>query len=104
LNGINSLLNNMKIYQAVQKLLVGACTHTHTNTHTNTHTHTDRQTGDLISLLSFLESRLKGKTQTNKSHAHAHTMSSCTQNIVLFNEKGDNFSLLSKNKSRLISS
>jgi hypothetical protein len=32
----------MKIYQVVQKLLVG-----------------DRQTGDLISLLSFLESRLK---------------------------------------------
>jgi hypothetical protein len=32
----------MKIYQAVQKLLVG-----------------DRQTGDLISLLSFPESRLK---------------------------------------------
>jgi hypothetical protein len=33
----------MKIYQAVPKLLVGA----------------DRQTDDLISLLSFLESRLK---------------------------------------------
>jgi hypothetical protein len=32
----------MKIYQAVQNLLVG-----------------DRQTGDLVSLLSFLESRLK---------------------------------------------
>jgi hypothetical protein len=36
----------MKIYQAVQKLLVGG-------------TQTDRQTGDLIILLSFLESRLK---------------------------------------------
>jgi hypothetical protein len=35
-----------EIYQAVQKLLVGG---------TQTHT----QTGDLISLLSFLESRLK---------------------------------------------
>jgi hypothetical protein len=35
----------MKIYQAVQKLLEG-----------DRHTH--RQTGDLISLLSFLESRL----------------------------------------------
>jgi hypothetical protein len=34
----------MKIYQAVQKLLVG------------TYRQTDRQTGDLISLLSFLES------------------------------------------------
>jgi hypothetical protein len=28
-------------------------------THTHTHTQTDRQTGDFISLLSFLESRLK---------------------------------------------
>jgi len=55
LNGITSLPNIMKIYQTVQKLLVGE--------HTDTHTHTDRQTGDLISLLSFLESRLiKGKT------------------------------------------
>jgi hypothetical protein len=36
----------MKIYQAVQKLLVG---------YTQTHT---RETGDLISLLSFFESRL----------------------------------------------
>jgi hypothetical protein len=35
----------MKIYQAVQKLLVGG--------------HTDRQTGDLISPLLFFESRLK---------------------------------------------
>jgi hypothetical protein len=35
----------MKIYQAVQKLLVGD-------------TQTDREIGDLISLLSFLESRL----------------------------------------------
>jgi hypothetical protein len=48
LNGITSLPNIMKIYQAVQKLLVG---------HTHTHTHTE--TGDLISLLSFLEGRLK---------------------------------------------
>jgi hypothetical protein len=32
---------------------------THTHTHTHTHTYTDRQTGDLISLLSFSESRLK---------------------------------------------
>jgi hypothetical protein len=46
LNGITSVLNSMKIYQAVQKLLVGD-------------TQTDRQTGDLINLLSFLESRLK---------------------------------------------
>jgi hypothetical protein len=43
LNGIASLPNFMKIYQAVQKSLVGD----------------HRQTGDLISLLSFLESMLK---------------------------------------------
>jgi hypothetical protein len=56
LSGITTLPNIMKIYEAVQKLLVG-----HTDTHTNTdkHRQTDRQTGDLISLLSFLESRLK---------------------------------------------
>jgi hypothetical protein len=36
----------MKIHQLVQKLLVG-------------HTHTHTQAGDLISLLSFLESRLE---------------------------------------------
>jgi hypothetical protein len=52
----------MKIYQAVQKLLVGA--------NIQTHTKTDRQTGDLISLLSCLESRLKNdrrKKPLNKS-------------------------------------
>jgi hypothetical protein len=46
LKGITSVPNFMKIYQAFQKLLVGD-------------TQTDRQTGDLISLLSFLEIRLK---------------------------------------------
>jgi hypothetical protein len=40
LNGITFVPNLMKICQAVQKLLVGV-------------TQTDRQTGDLISLLSF---------------------------------------------------
>jgi hypothetical protein len=50
LNAITSIPNFMKIYQAVQKLLVGD---------------TDRQTGDLISLLSFLESRLKIELETN---------------------------------------
>jgi hypothetical protein len=45
LNGITSVPNFMKIYQAVQKLLVG-------DTQTDTHR-------DLISLLSFLESVLK---------------------------------------------
>jgi hypothetical protein len=46
LNGITSIPNFTKIYKAVQKLLVGD-------------TQTDRQTGDLISLLSCLKSRLK---------------------------------------------
>jgi hypothetical protein len=40
LNGISYLLDFIKIYQAVKKLLVGD-------------TYTDRQTGDLISLLLF---------------------------------------------------
>jgi hypothetical protein len=44
LNGITPIPNFMKIYQAVKKLLVGGG---------------HRQSGDLISLLSFLESRLK---------------------------------------------
>jgi hypothetical protein len=44
LNGIISVPNFMKIYQAVQKLLVGD---------------TDGQIDDLISILSFLESKLK---------------------------------------------
>jgi hypothetical protein len=45
LNGIPSVPNFIKIYQAVQKLLVGG----------HTDRHTDRQTCDLISLLSFLK-------------------------------------------------
>jgi ubiquitin C-terminal hydrolase len=40
LNGITSVPNFMKIYQAIQKLLVGDI-------------QTDKQTGDFISLLSF---------------------------------------------------
>jgi hypothetical protein len=48
LNGITPISNFIKIYQAVQKLLVG-----------HAHTQTDRQTHELISLLSILESRLK---------------------------------------------
>jgi hypothetical protein len=40
-----TLPNFTKIYQLVQKLLVGG--------------HADKQTGDLISLLSVLESRLE---------------------------------------------
>jgi hypothetical protein len=46
LNGITSVPNFMKIYQTVPKLLVGDI-------------QTHRQTGELISLLNFLESRLK---------------------------------------------
>jgi hypothetical protein len=65
LNGITFLPNTMITYQAVEKLLVG---HTHTHTHTHiyiyiylfiyTYIHTDTQTDDLISVLSFLESKL----------------------------------------------
>jgi hypothetical protein len=44
-NGITFLTNFMKIYQLVQKLCMGD-------------TQTDRETSHLISLLSFLESRL----------------------------------------------
>jgi hypothetical protein len=50
LNGITSVPNFMKMYHTVQKLLVG-----------ETQTDRDRQTGDLISLLSFLEIRLYKK-------------------------------------------
>jgi hypothetical protein len=39
--------------------VISGGTRTHAREHTHTHTHT--QTGDLISLLSFLESRLKIK-------------------------------------------
>jgi hypothetical protein len=49
LDGITPVQNFMKIYQAVQKLFVGD---------TVRQTQTDRQTGDLISLLSLLERRL----------------------------------------------
>jgi hypothetical protein len=51
LNDINSMPNFMKIYGAVQTLLSEA----HRQTDKQTHTHT----GDLISLLRFIESRLK---------------------------------------------
>jgi hypothetical protein len=47
----------MKLYHSVKKLLVG---------YTHMHKQTDIKTGDLKSLLSFLESRLKtnlGQTQ-----------------------------------------
>jgi hypothetical protein len=45
MNGITSIPNFIKFYQAVLTLLVED-------------THTDRETGDLINLLSFLENRL----------------------------------------------
>jgi hypothetical protein len=53
LYGVTSAPNFMKLYQAVQKLLVGDI---------QTDTHADRRTGDLISLLSFLKSKLKMNT------------------------------------------
>jgi hypothetical protein len=56
LNGITSVPNFMKIYQAVQRLLGGG--------DMQTDRQTDRQIGDLISLLSFLESRLKWKNSS----------------------------------------
>jgi hypothetical protein len=55
-NGITSLTNIMKTYLDVQRILVGD---TQTDRQTDRHTQTDRQTGDLISLLSLLETRLK---------------------------------------------
>jgi hypothetical protein len=56
---MTSLLNFIKIYQFVQKLLGG---HTHTHTDRETDSWTDRQTGDLISLtFLFKDSRLKSE-------------------------------------------
>jgi hypothetical protein len=64
---MTSLLNVIKIYQLVQKLLGG------------THRQTDRR--DLISLtLLFKESRLK-MAKTNDSISYAYAISSKTQNL-----------------------
>jgi len=41
--------------------------HTHTHTDMGARTQTDRQTGDLISILSFLESKLKETYVANKA-------------------------------------
>jgi hypothetical protein len=60
LNVITSLPNIMKIYQAVQKLLMGD-------------TQTGRQPGGLISLLSFLESRLKSEVCSRVSKPFSAT-------------------------------
>jgi hypothetical protein len=57
----------MKSSQAVQKLLVG-------DANRQTDTQTNRETGDLITLLSFLESRLKIPEKTKavkKTYAHS---------------------------------
>jgi hypothetical protein len=54
LNGITSIPNFMKIYRVIQKLLLED---THTDRQIDRHR--ALQTGDLISLLSFLVSRLK---------------------------------------------
>jgi hypothetical protein len=73
---MTSLLNFIKIYQLVQKLLGGPHRQTdrQTDGHADTQTdrqagrQTDRQTGDLISLtFLFEESRLKmGKIELNR--------------------------------------
>jgi hypothetical protein len=55
LNGITSLSNFIKIYQAVQQLLMG-----------------DTQTGDLISLFSFVVCRFK-------------TYRKCVREVILLN-------------------
>jgi hypothetical protein len=57
LNGITCAPNIMKFYQVVQKLLVA-----------------DRQTGDLISLLSFFESRLKISSSLLFNTVHCSTV------------------------------
>jgi hypothetical protein len=55
-NGMTSLLNFIKIYQLVQKLLGGD-------------TQTDRQDGDLISLTSFLRKVAKRKKTRTIIHS-----------------------------------
>jgi hypothetical protein len=57
--------------QSDLKVVSGGNTDTHTHTHT--HTHTVRQIGDVISLLLFLESRMKresvvGNQRTSLRH------------------------------------
>jgi hypothetical protein len=58
LNGSTCVPNFTKIHRSVQELLVGD-TDSHTHTHTHTYTQTDRQSCDLVSPFSFLESGLK---------------------------------------------
>jgi hypothetical protein len=72
LNCMTSLLNFIKIYQLVQKLLGG------------THRQTDGQTGDLISLtFLFKGSRLK-KYQVDGSNALTNKFCNCPhQNVVI---------------------
>jgi hypothetical protein len=69
---MTSLLNFIKIYQLVQKLLG------------DTHRQTDRQTGDLISLtFVFKESRIKTSGNDNrKAFNRFSTKNSCTRNIT----------------------
>jgi hypothetical protein len=57
LNDITCAPNIMKFYQVVRKLLVG-----------------DRQTGDLISLLSFFESTLKISSSLLFNTVHCSTV------------------------------
>jgi hypothetical protein len=58
--GTTSIPDFIKIYQAVQKLLVG---HTHTHTHTERERERERLTSNLISLLPFFENRLKWRSE-----------------------------------------
>jgi hypothetical protein len=67
-NGMTSVPNLMKIYHAVQKLLVGD-----PQTQTHTHTQTDRQAGGLISLLSRLKRPCRSSQEqsvTDNHHNH----------------------------------
>jgi hypothetical protein len=59
LNGITSVPNFMRFNQAFQKLKLYIYQLTFQHSKGHTASQTERQTGDLISLLSFLESRLK---------------------------------------------
>jgi hypothetical protein len=80
LNVITSVPNFMKMYQAVQKLLVWD-------------TQTDRQTFNLISLLSFLESRLS-RTRVSPSDPPAeHSSNSSVICIQKFSYNFQTFPL-----------
>jgi hypothetical protein len=88
-----SLLNVIKIYQLVQKLLGG--------TQRQTDGQTDRQDGDLISL-TFLfkesEAKKKVKTKLNQIHINKLNTLSCPESVL----KGDNICSENVNKPAYI--